>query len=213
MAQRDKDDKLITSPSTRLRVFHSLWAAAAIAAAAHLAGQPGGPKATDVTILINEVTPAPEWAVVQREMLEAAGASARLWVDRYVRPDGSVNVPERWGVTDGPDDIMETVRGWPLAHAMGAPDSVADAFEKVWVSHIHIRYLSPFPRNLGDLLGRFDRILVPEMNNGQLVTLLRAAFLLPAERFCQVNGKPFKVSTIHEAILARTSGNGKRGAA
>jgi hypothetical protein len=136
MAQRDKDDKLITSPSTRLRVFHSLWAAAAIAAAAHLAGQPGGPKATDVTILINEVTPAPEWAVVQREMLEAAGASARLWVDRYVRPDGSVNVPERWGVTDGPDDIMETVRGWPLAHAMGAPDSVADAFEKVWEGHL-----------------------------------------------------------------------------
>ena len=81
------------------------------------------------------------------------------------------------------------------------------------VSHIHLRYISPFPRNLGELLGGFDRILVPEMNNGQLVTLLRAEYLLPAERFTQVNGKPFKVSTVLDAILARTSGNGKGGAA
>ena len=60
----------------------------------------------------------------------------RLWVERYLRPDGSVNVPERWGVTDGPDDIMETVRGWPLIYAMGAPDAVADAYEKVWEGHL-----------------------------------------------------------------------------
>ena len=49
------------------------------------------------------------------------------------------------------------------------------------------------------------------MNNGQLVTLLRAEYLLPAERFSQVTGKPFKVSTVLEAILSRTSGNGKGG--
>ena len=81
------------------------------------------------------------------------------------------------------------------------------------VSHIQLRYIAPFPRNLGDLLKRFDRILVPEMNTGQLVVLLRAAYLLPAERFSQVNGKPFKVSTIFEAIRERTSDNGTGGAA
>ena len=81
------------------------------------------------------------------------------------------------------------------------------------VSHIHLRYIAPFPRNLGELLKGFDRILVPEMNNGQLVTLLRAAYLLPAERFSQVNGKPFKVSTVLDAIRERTRGNGKGGAA
>ncbi|HOX19655.1 MAG TPA: 2-oxoacid:acceptor oxidoreductase subunit alpha [Gemmatimonadales bacterium] len=81
------------------------------------------------------------------------------------------------------------------------------------VSHIHLRYISPFPRNLGDLLKRFDRVIVPEMNNGQLVMLLRAAYLVPAERFSQVNGKPFKVSTVLDAIRERTSGNGKGGAA
>jgi hypothetical protein len=78
----------------------------------------------------------PPWAIAEREMLAAAADGARLWVERYVRSDGSVNVPERWGVTDGPDDIMETVRGWPLVYAMGAPEAVAEAYEKVWEGHL-----------------------------------------------------------------------------
>jgi len=68
------------------------------------------------------------------------------------------------------------------------------------VAHIHIRYLSPFPRNLGDLLKRYGRVLVPEMNNGQLVRLLRAEYLLPAESLPKVTGKPFRVTDIAQAI-------------
>jgi 2-oxoglutarate/2-oxoacid ferredoxin oxidoreductase subunit alpha len=68
------------------------------------------------------------------------------------------------------------------------------------VSHIHLRYVSPFPRNLGDLLQRFKRVLVPEMNNGQLVKLLRAEYLLPAESLPKVTGKPFRVTEIAQAI-------------
>jgi 2-oxoglutarate ferredoxin oxidoreductase subunit alpha len=71
------------------------------------------------------------------------------------------------------------------------------------VSHIHLRYLWPLPRNLGDLLRGFDRVLVPEMNTGQLVTVLRAQYLIPAEGINQVTGKPFKVSDIEQAIRAR----------
>ena len=70
------------------------------------------------------------------------------------------------------------------------------------VSHIHVRYLNPFPRNLGDLLRSFDRVLVPEMNNGQLVTILRSTYLIPAEGLSKVTGKPFKVTEITEAISA-----------
>ena len=70
------------------------------------------------------------------------------------------------------------------------------------VSHIHVRYLNPFPRNLGDLLRGFERILVPEMNNGQLVTILRSTFLLPAEGLSKVTGQPFKVSDLEPAIRA-----------
>src|SRR5881296_2187760 len=68
------------------------------------------------------------------------------------------------------------------------------------VSHLHLRYLNPFPANLGDLLKRFDRVLVPEMNNGQLLQLLRAAYLVPAEGLSKVEGKPFKVAEIVHAI-------------
>jgi 2-oxoglutarate ferredoxin oxidoreductase subunit alpha len=71
------------------------------------------------------------------------------------------------------------------------------------VSHIHIRHIWPLPRNLADLLNGFDNILVPEMNNGQLVTLLRSEYLVPAEGFNQVNGLPFKVSDLERAIVAR----------
>jgi 2-oxoglutarate ferredoxin oxidoreductase subunit alpha len=70
------------------------------------------------------------------------------------------------------------------------------------VSHIHLRYLNPFPRNLGELLRGFETVLVPELNNGQLVTLLRAAYLIPARGLNKVAGKPFKVSEVISGIRA-----------
>jgi 2-oxoglutarate ferredoxin oxidoreductase subunit alpha len=68
------------------------------------------------------------------------------------------------------------------------------------VSQAHLRYMSPFPRNLGELLSRFKRVLVPEMNNGQLVKLLRAEYLAPAEGYNKISGQPFKVSEIEGKI-------------
>jgi 2-oxoglutarate ferredoxin oxidoreductase subunit alpha len=68
------------------------------------------------------------------------------------------------------------------------------------VSSIHLRYLNPFPSNLGELLGRFDRVLVPELNLGQLAMLLRARFLVPAVSFPKVKGKPFKISELTARI-------------
>jgi 2-oxoglutarate ferredoxin oxidoreductase subunit alpha len=64
------------------------------------------------------------------------------------------------------------------------------------VSSVHIRHLNPFPRNLGEILGRFDRVLVPELNMGQLAMLLRARYLVPAVSFAKVKGKPFKISEL-----------------
>ena len=71
------------------------------------------------------------------------------------------------------------------------------------VAQIHLRYIWPLPRNLGELLGTFDKILVPEMNTGQLRTLLRDQFLLPAEGHNKVNGKPFLIGELEDAIRAR----------
>ncbi|NQV56407.1 MAG: 2-oxoacid:acceptor oxidoreductase subunit alpha [Rhodospirillales bacterium] len=71
------------------------------------------------------------------------------------------------------------------------------------VSHIHLRHIWPLPTNLGDLLSRFKKILVPEMNTGQLITVLRDKFLVPAEGLNKVSGMPFKVIEIEAAIRAR----------
>ncbi len=68
------------------------------------------------------------------------------------------------------------------------------------VSSIHLRHLNPFPKNLGDILGRFEKILIPELNLGQLALLLRAKFLVPAISFTKVKGKPFKISEIIDQI-------------
>lgn len=71
------------------------------------------------------------------------------------------------------------------------------------VSHIHLRYLSPLPRNLGELLRGFAQVLVPELNSGQLLTLLRSEYLIPAEGFNQITGLPFRVRDIEHAIRSR----------
>ncbi len=68
------------------------------------------------------------------------------------------------------------------------------------VSSIHLRYLNPFQKNLGEILGRFEKILVPELNLGQLSMLLRAKFLVNAVSLSKVKGKPFKISEIINKI-------------
>ena len=73
----------------------------------------------------------------------------------------------------------------------------------VRVSHIHVRYLNPLPRNLGDLLRRFERLLVVEANSGQLLQLLRATYLIDAEGLNKVAGKPFTIEEVERAIKAR----------
>jgi 2-oxoglutarate/2-oxoacid ferredoxin oxidoreductase subunit alpha len=105
----------------------------------------------------------------------------------------------------GPDRGAVAVVGWGSTHGalhQGVRQLLKQGLK---VSHIHLRYLNPFPRNLGDLLRRFGQVLVPEMNAGQLVQLLRAQYLVPAEGLNKVQGKPFMVSEIVDAVLARVS--------
>ena len=68
------------------------------------------------------------------------------------------------------------------------------------ISHIHIRYIWPLPRNLGSLLKNFKKIIVAEMNTGQLITILRSQYLINAQGLNKISGQPFKVSEIEEAI-------------
>ncbi|GIW51205.1 MAG: 2-oxoglutarate ferredoxin oxidoreductase subunit alpha [Gemmatimonadales bacterium] len=106
-------------------------------------------------------------------------------------------------VSIGEDRGRMAVVGWGSTYG-----PIRQAVEQVRrqgyaVSQIHLRYLNPFPRNLADLLRGFEQILVPEMNNGQLVQMLRSSYLVPAEGLNRITGKPFKVAEIVEAIKER----------
>jgi len=75
------------------------------------------------------------------------------------------------------------------------------------VSQVHLKYISPFPRNLGEILNNFKRVLVPEINNGQLIHLLRSRYLIPAEGFNVIRGLPLPADEIEERIEEFFGGN------
>ena len=68
------------------------------------------------------------------------------------------------------------------------------------VSHAHLRYLSPFPKNLGTLIGNFKKVLIPELNLGQLSLVIRSQFLVDAIGYNKIQGKPFKVVELYNKI-------------
>lgn len=68
------------------------------------------------------------------------------------------------------------------------------------VSHVHLRHLNPFPKNLGDILAKFKNIVIPEMNNGQLIKIIRSEYLVPAEGLNKIKGLPFATEEIKAKI-------------
>jgi 2-oxoglutarate ferredoxin oxidoreductase subunit alpha len=92
------------------------------------------------------------------------------------------------------------VLGWGSSY--GAIHQAVDKAQRDGksVSAVHLRHLNPFPRNLGEIMDRFDRILVPEMNLGQLAMLLKARYMKPVISMTKVRGRPFKISEISAKI-------------
>jgi 2-oxoglutarate ferredoxin oxidoreductase subunit alpha len=106
-------------------------------------------------------------------------------------------------VEAGPERGELAVVGWgstygPISRAV---ENLSN--RGVAVSHIHLRHIWPLPSNLGDLLAGFKRVLVPEMNDGQLVKLLRSEYLVDAEGLNKVTGQPFKIAELESAFEAR----------
>ena len=97
---------------------------------------------------------------------------------------------------DGPDSGQLLVLSWGGTYGACATavHNVQSTDKKV--SHCHLRYLNPFPKNLGEILQRFDKVLIPELNLGQLRMIIRAEFLIDAQGLNKVQGKPFSVADI-----------------
>lgn len=100
----------------------------------------------------------------------------------------------------GPERGKLLVLGWGSTYgaiAAAVEDAQAQGHT---VAHAHIRHLNPLPADLGDVLSRYDRVLVPEMNMGQLLKLVRAEYLIDAIGLNKIQGRPFKVSEVATRI-------------
>ena len=109
------------------------------------------------------------------------------------------------------DDIpLQTVEGDPQGEILvvgwgSTYGAIKDAVQSLRerghsVSHAHLRYLNPFPKNLGEVLHNYKRVVVPEINNGQLLQLLRAKYLVPAVGFNVIKGLPLRAEEIEASI-------------
>ena len=102
---------------------------------------------------------------------------------------------------DGDEDADVLVLGWGSTFGSIRAAARRARIEGHKVATAHLRYLNPMPRNLGDVLRAYNKVLIPELNTGQLLKIIRAEFLLDAVGLNKVAGEPFKVSEIADKIM------------
>jgi 2-oxoglutarate ferredoxin oxidoreductase subunit alpha len=109
------------------------------------------------------------------------------------------HIPEQ-KLDSGADKGKVLVIGW--GSTFGAIKSACIELQSkgVSVSHAHLRYIRPFPKNLGDIIKNFDHILIPEINNGQLIKIIRDTYMVDAKGFNKIMGTPIYKAELIEAI-------------
>ena len=109
-----------------------------------------------------------------------------------------------------PDGVL--VIGW--GSTFGAVRAAVEQVraDGIRAAHLHLRALSPLPPGLAEAVARYDRVLVPELNHGQLALVLRARLLVDAISLCKVQGQPFKVAEVDDAIRRLHAGDDPQGA-
>ncbi|MCC6383952.1 MAG: 2-oxoacid:acceptor oxidoreductase subunit alpha [Bacteroidia bacterium] len=109
-------------------------------------------------------------------------------------------IPEQ-KLDSGPEKGKLLVLGWGSTYGTIKTGCIRAREEGYEVAHAHLKYIKPFPRNLGELMYNYDQILIPEMNMGQLLMLIRAKYLIPAIGFNKIKGLPFGVNEIKNKII------------
>lgn len=103
-------------------------------------------------------------------------------------------------IDNGTEKGKLLIIGWGSTYG-AIKGAVVDARAKGYdVSHAHIRYLKPFPKNLGELLYNFEHVLIPEMNTGQLLRVIRDKYMIPAMGLNKIQGMPFNTDEIYKKI-------------
>jgi 2-oxoglutarate ferredoxin oxidoreductase subunit alpha len=123
----------------------------------------------------------------------------RLRFEKIERIANDIPDVEVFGDEDGGDLL---VLGWGSTYGVNRTAVQRARTAGKSVSQIHLRHLNPFPKNLGDVLSRFKKVLIPENNMGQLSLLIRGRFLVDAEGLNRVTGRPFTIGEVEEKILS-----------
>jgi 2-oxoglutarate/2-oxoacid ferredoxin oxidoreductase subunit alpha len=121
---------------------------------------------------------------------------SRGWKVANIANDVTPVEVDRAGETDG--DLL--VLGWGSTFGSIKAAVRRARGQGVAVDHAHLRHLNPFPHNLGEVLARYERVLIPELNTGHLLRLIRAEYLIPATGLNKVAGEPFHISEIVSKI-------------
>ncbi|MBL0047804.1 MAG: 2-oxoacid:acceptor oxidoreductase subunit alpha [Bacteroidetes bacterium] len=104
-------------------------------------------------------------------------------------------------IDNGPAKGKLLILGWGSTYGSIKTAVIEALAEGYDVAHAHVRYLNPFPKNLGEILFNYETVLMPEINSGQLIKLVRDKYLVPAIGFNKVKGMPFTSTEIKEKIV------------
>jgi 2-oxoglutarate ferredoxin oxidoreductase subunit alpha len=184
---------------------------------AGFATEPNGPNGEFLPYKRNEETLARPWAIpgtpgLEHRVggLEKEALTGNVSYDpdnhefmteqRAAKIAGIANdIPEV--EVEGPDDAKLVVVSWGStfgAVRAGVNNATTAGYP---TAHIHLRYLNPLPRNLGELLHGYEQIMVPELNRGQLASVLRSTYLVPTATLSKVQGAPFTAHEITKKII------------
>jgi len=108
------------------------------------------------------------------------------------------DVPDAVPAGDSDGDLL--LVGWGSTYGPITAALRAQRAKGRRIGHVHLRWLNPLPKNLGDVMKRYKKVVVPEMNMGQLLWMLRAKYLVDALGYNKIQGKPFKQSEIEAKI-------------
>ncbi len=108
-------------------------------------------------------------------------------------------IPEQ-KLDSGPEKGKVLVIGWGSTYGAIKSAVLELQAEGYAVSHAHIRYVRPFPKNLGDLMQQFDKVLIPEINNGQLIKIIRDQYLIDAQGYHKIMGVPITKQELVDVI-------------
>jgi 2-oxoglutarate/2-oxoacid ferredoxin oxidoreductase subunit alpha len=108
------------------------------------------------------------------------------------------DIPDIEPVGDAAGDLL--IIAWGSTHGAITAAVNAQRAEGRRIGHVHLRHLNPLPSNLGEVITRFKKVLVPELNMGQLLWVLRAKYLVDAEGLNKIQGRPFKQSEVEQKI-------------